>query len=87
MTIDSILTVLRAIIDISLVWIVAYAVLKNIKNNVKMVLLLKGVLIVLVVKILSDTLNLTTIGLLLEYVVMWGPLALIIIFQPEIRGP
>ena len=84
--IDSILTVLRAIIDISLVWIAAYAVLKNIKNNVKMVLLLKGVLIVLVVKILSDTLNLTTIGLLLEYVVMWGPLALIIIFQPEIRG-
>ena len=86
MMIDSILTVLRAIIDISLVWIAAYAVLKNIKNNVKMVLLLKGVLIVLVVKILSDTLNLTTIGLLLEYVVMWGPLALIIIFQPEIRG-
>jgi len=86
MTLDSVLAVLRAIIDISLVWIIVYSVLKNIKNNVKMILLLKGVLIVLVVKILSDTLNLTTIGLLLEYVVMWGPLALIIIFQPEIRG-
>lgn len=86
MTLDSILTVLRAIIDISLVWIIIYSILKNIKNNVKMVLLLKGVLIVLVVKVLSDTLNLTTIGLFLEYIVMWGPLALIIIFQPEIRG-
>jgi len=85
MTLDSILVVLRALIDISLVWIIAYSILKNIKNNVKMVLLLKGVLIVTVVKILSDTLNLTTIGLFLEYVVMWGPLALIIIFQPEIR--
>ena len=85
MTIDSILTVLRAIIDISLVWIILYSVLKNIKNNVKMILLLKGVLIVLIVKILSDALNLTTIGLFLEYIVMWGPLALIIIFQPEIR--
>jgi len=85
MTLDSILSVLRALIDISLVWIIAYSVLKNIKNNVKMILLLKGVLIVIVVKILSDTLNLTTIGLFLEYVVMWGPLALIIIFQPEIR--
>ena len=40
----------------------------------------------MIVKILSDTLNLTTIGLLLEYVIMWGPLALIIIFQPEIRS-
>ena len=85
MTLDSILSVLRALIDISLVWIIAYSILKNIKNNVKMILLLKGVLIVIVVKILSDTLNLTTIGLFLEYVVMWGPLALIIIFQPEIR--
>ena len=63
-----------------------YFVLKNIKNNVKIILLFKGVLVILVIKILSDTLNLTTIGLLLEYVIMWGPLALIIIFQPEIRS-
>ena len=86
MSLDSILVILRAIIDISLVWMVIYFILKNIKNNVKMILLFKGVFVVLIVKILSDTLNLTTIGLLLEYVIMWGPLALIIIFQPEIRS-
>ena len=49
-------------------------------------LLFKGVLIVIIIKLLSDYLNLTTIGLLLEYVIEWGPLALIIIFQPEIRN-
>lgn len=86
MTLDSVLVILRAIIDISLVWMVIYFILKNIKNNVKMILLFKGVFVVLIVKILSDMLNLTTIGLLLEYVIMWGPLALIIIFQPEIRS-
>ena len=86
MTIDSMLSILRAIIDISLVWIIIYTILKNIKNNIKMILLLKGVLVIIVVKLLSDALNLTTIGLFLEYVVMWGPLALIIIFQPEIRN-
>ena len=86
MTLDSVLVILRAIIDISLVWMVIYFILKNIKNKVKMILLFKGVFVVLIVKILSDTLNLTTIGLLLEYVIMWGPLALIIIFQPEIRS-
>ena len=38
------------------------------------------------VKGISDLFDLTAIGLLLEYVVMWGPLALVIIFQPEIRS-
>ena len=86
MSFNSIITILQKIIDVSLVWILIYFVLKNLKNNVKMVLLFKGVLIVVFIKILSDYFNLTTIGLLLEYVIMWGPLALIIIFQPEIRN-
>ena len=86
MTLNSIVTILQKVIDISLVWMFIYFILKNIKNNVKLVLLFKGVLIVLVIKILSDTLKLTTVGLFLEYVIMWGPLALIIIFQPEIRN-
>jgi len=86
MTVNSIVTMLQKIVDISLVWMLIYFVLKNIKNNVKMVLLFKGVLIILVIKLLSDILNLTTVGLFLEYIIMWGPLALIIIFQPEIRN-
>ena len=86
MTIDSILIILQKVIDISLVWVIIYFVLKNIKNNVKMILLFKGVAVILIVKLLSDILNLTTIGLLLEYVIMWGPLALVIVFQPEIRN-
>ena len=86
MSLNSILVILQKIIDISLVWMVIYFVLKSVKNNVKLILLFKGVLVVLIVKILSDTLNLTTIGLLLEYVIMWGPLALLTIFQPESRS-
>ena len=86
MTTNSMLTMLKALIDISLVWILVYAVLKNLKNNVKMVMLLKGALIVIIVKALSDYFNLTTIGLILEYILTWGTLALIIVFQPEIRN-
>ena len=86
MTVSSMLTIVQKIVDISLVWIIIYTVLKGLKNNVKMVLIFKGVLIILFVKLLSDYFNLTTVGLLLEYVIMWGPLALIIIFQPEIRN-
>ena len=86
MTVSSLITVIQKIIDISLVWILIYSVLKGLKNNVKMVLIFKGVIMIVLVKLLSDWFNLTTVGLLLEYVIMWGPLALIIIFQPEIRN-
>ena len=40
---------------------------------------------VIFIKILSNILDLYTVGILLEYVISWGPIALIVIFQPEIR--
>ncbi len=85
MTVDSILTIIKDIIDICLVWVGLYFILKSIKNNVKFTMLFKGIIIIVVIKVLSDLFDLTAIGLLLEYVVMWGPLALVIVFQPEIR--
>ena len=86
MTINGVLSILKNLIDVSLVWIFIYAILKNLKNNIKMVMILKGVLIIIIVKLLSDYLDLKTVGLILEYTITWGPLALIIIFQPEIRN-
>lgn len=85
-TIDSILSIVNKTIDILLVWLLFYYILKNIKNNVKLTLIFKGVLIVIIMKWLSDLCNFVTIGFILEYVIMWGPIALIIIFQPEIRN-
>ena len=85
MTVEAIIDLLRKVLDISLLWVMFYYILKNIRNNVKLTLLFKGVALILILKIVSETLGLRTVGLLLEYVVMWGPLALIIIFQPEIR--
>ena len=86
MTTDLIFTIIKNLIDICIVWFGLYYILKNIKNNVKMTLLFKGLFILLIIKLLADWLDLFTIGLLLEYIIMWGPLALIIIFQPEIRN-
>lgn len=86
MTVENIISFVKKIIDVLLVWLVLYYILKNLRKNVKMVMLFKGILFVLALKILSDLLDLVTIGYLLDYVIMWGPLALIIIFQPEIRN-
>ena len=58
----------------------------NIKNNVKLSLIFKGVIIIIFLKVISTIFGFTTLGLILEYVIMYGPLALIIIFQPEIRN-
>jgi len=86
MTLSTIWSIVTKIIDISVVWLIFYFILKNIKNNIKMVLILKGVVLILAIKIASNILNLYTVGLLLEYVIAWGPLAIIVIFQPEIRS-
>lgn len=86
MTFDGIVNLFTKLIDVLLVWYALYFILKNLRKNVKMVLLFKGILIIFVIKIISDWLNLVTIGYLLDYVLTWGPLALIVIFQPEIRN-
>jgi diadenylate cyclase len=86
MIVDNILDILKDILDVLLVWLMFYYILRNIKNNVKMSLLFKGVLVVIVLKLVSTWLHLNTLGLILEYVIMYGPLAIIIIFQPEIRS-
>ena len=86
MILDNVLDILKNIIDILLVWFMFYYILRNIKNNVKMSLLFKGVLVIIILKLLSSWLGLNTLGLILEYIIMYGPLAIIIIFQPEIRG-
>lgn len=86
MTLNNILDWFKDLIDIILVWVFLYYILKNIKNNVKLTLIFKGVTIIVILKLISNICGFVTMGLLLEYVIMWGPLALIIIFQPEIRG-
>ena len=86
MSLASLWSLVTKILDICVVWLLFYFVLKNIKNNAKMVLILKGVILVILIQIVSNALNLYTVGLILQYIVEWGPLAIIVIFQPEIRA-
>lgn len=85
MSFESIIDVIRKVLDIAIVWTIFYMILKSLKNNVKLSLLFKGILLIVILKLVADWWGLVTVGLLLEYVIMWGPLGLIIIFQPEIR--
>ena len=82
----TLLSVITKVLDIAIVWFMIYQLLKYSKNNFKLTLLFKGLVVVIVLKLLSTWLHLNTVGIILEYIISWGPLALIIIFQPEIRN-
>ena len=86
MTLNEIYNLFTKILDVAILWLIIYYILKYIKNNVKLTLIFKGLLIVIGLKLLSNWLNLYTVGVLMEYVISYAPLALIIIFQPEIRN-
>ncbi|MGP7819749.1 diadenylate cyclase CdaA [Niallia sp. 01092] len=71
-------------VDILLVWYVIYKLIMIIRGT-KAVQLLKGIFVILIVKLLSDYFQLQTLGWMMEQVIYWGALAIIIIFQPELR--
>ena len=86
MTFDGMMGLVKNIVDVLLVWLVLYFVLKSLSKNVKMALLFKGIIFIVVLKLVSDIFDLVTIGFLLDYIIEWGVLAVIVIFQPEIRN-
>lgn len=72
------------LLDVLLVWFVIYKALTLIKGT-KAVQLLKGLFVIVLAKIATYVLELNTLDWLLQEVIDWGFLAIIIIFQPEIR--
>ena len=86
MTLNEIYNLFTKILDVAILWFIIYYILKYIKNNLKLTLIFKGLLIVIGLKLLSNWLNLYTVGVIMEYVISYAPLALIVIFQPEIRN-
>lgn len=75
---------LANIVDILLVWFVIYKLIAIIRGT-KAVQLLKGIFVILIVKFVSDYFGLNTLSWMMEQVLTWGFLAIIIIFQPELR--
>lgn len=80
----SLLKIIRVVVDIALVWYVLYKLIMLIRGT-KAIQLLKGIVIVLGVRLASLFLNLQTLQWLTNQVILWGFLAIIILFQPELR--
>ncbi|MBD8069804.1 diadenylate cyclase CdaA [Bacillus sp. PS06] len=79
-----ILNYLSNIIDILLVWYVIYKLIIVIRGT-KAVQLINGIIVIVLVRMLSALLELHTLQWLMDQALTWGFLAIIIIFQPELR--
>lgn len=72
------------IVDIAIIAFAIYKILKFIQET-RAAQLLKGLIVLLVATVLSDVFKLYTINWLLDSLLKVGVIALIVIFQPEIR--
>lgn len=72
------------VIDMVIIAFVVYSIMIRLRSTTS-VRILQGVLVLLVIMWLSAIFDLRSINFLLSYAVEWGVLALIIIFQPELR--
>ncbi|MEH7125582.1 diadenylate cyclase CdaA [Bacillus sp. JJ1532] len=80
----SILKLLANTVDILLVWYVIYKLIVIVKGT-KAVQLVKGIFVILLVKVISDNFHLQTLGWMMQQVLTWGFVVIAIIFQPELR--
>ncbi|MFE2777690.1 MULTISPECIES: diadenylate cyclase CdaA [Lactobacillales] len=72
------------LIDILIVWLFIYQLLKILKNT-KAFNILNGVFIFLLIKIISTLFQLKTVDWIMNNIIQWSVVGAIVIFQPEIR--
>ena len=86
MTFQSIVRALKVLIDFMIVWVLIYYLLKVVRNNSRTVQIFKGVILIILVRFIAYYLGLNVILSLADFVIQYGPLVFVIIFQQEIRG-
>ena len=72
------------ILDLVIVGYLLYKFIKNAKNS-RVWQLLKGIVLILIITLLSDVLQLRILNYVLTFFMPYGVIALIVIFQPELR--
>lgn len=72
------------VLDILVVWFVVYKLIMLIRGT-KAVQLLKGVAVFFVLRMIAGIIGLNTVKWLMDQVITYGVIAVIIIFQPEVR--
>ena len=85
LTIQNIWQVFRVIVDIGIMWFVFYYAIKAFRNNARTVQIFKGIVAIIAINGVAKLLGLVTVTYFTDLFLNWGLLAIIIIFQPELR--
>ncbi|WP_245526819.1 diadenylate cyclase CdaA [Eremococcus coleocola] len=72
------------ILDILIVWFIIYRVIVYARGT-QMMNLLKGLAIFIAIKFIAQVIGLQTIDWILSQILSWGVIAVIVLFQPELR--
>ncbi|MFV0255183.1 MAG: diadenylate cyclase CdaA [Erysipelotrichaceae bacterium] len=83
---SSFLNIITLIIDVLVVWFLIYWVIKIVRNNSRTIQIFKGIVLIILARVIAAWLGLNTVSWLTDSFISWGFLAVIVIFQPEIRG-
>lgn len=75
---------LMNIVDILIVWYIIYRLLL-LARGTKAVQLLKGISLIIIIRIVAGLLNLHTLTYFVDQILSWSVIGIIVIFQPEIR--
>lgn len=86
LTLASLISVLTSVVDFLVVWLILYYVLHLVRSNSRTIQIFKGVVLIILIDTLSRAFNLKTVYYFANMFINWGFLALIIIFQPELRS-
>ena len=72
------------LLDVAVVWYAIYKLMMLLRGT-KAVQLFKVIVVIVIIKLLSWYIGLSTVSWIMDQVINWGIIAIIIIFQPEIR--
>ena len=76
--------IISGIVDLLIVWYVLYLLITVMKGT-KAIQLIKGIYFILIGRAISNFFDLATTTQMFDTVLEWGFLAIIVIFQPELR--
>lgn len=86
LTVSNLWALIQSLLDILCLWAIVYYCLKIIKNNSRTIQIFKGVMAIIIIKWVASITGLHTMENLMASVMTWGVVAIIVIFQPEIRS-
>lgn len=86
LTFESLKTIFRMVLDIFIMWMLLYYAIKIVRTNSRTIQIFKGIALILVVNGVAKFLGLDTVIWLSDQFLNWGFLAIIVVFQPEIRS-